>query len=203
MRLLMIDRVVDLHTIDVKEWQECNHFVGFMAHRRTLRRLDHERIRHDILMRQHHPLRQARCSTGVHQKRNILLRIDFLRPMAFASPKQRRRHWLHHILEMRNPPLVVLLVINQQNALQRKAYFLRRLQHGIQTALLRHDALGATVFQQIGELGNRRGRVHGRDDAAHAQDAPYHGRDVYAIGRHNCKNVAFLPVPSRFESCAE
>ena len=190
-------------TVDVEERQERQHAITLPiripipAELPSFSRLDHQDITHDVPMREHDPLRMPRRAGRVHQKRQILRRVNLPLP----EPCRTRR--IPNRRKMLDLALPIPLISHHYNPFLRQPHHMRRLPCAFDKRHLSNDGLGARVAQLERQLRGRVARVRRRDDAAGPVRAPCHGGGVDAVGRVEGEHVAFAPVPEGAEAGAE
>lgn len=142
-------------------------------------------------MRQAHALGQARRAGTVHQKDEVLLRVDV------RLPKAGREVDALDVAEVLELLGRVGVLTDQDDAVVGDAGLLGRLDGRLEEGSLRDDGLGARVFELEGELFDGVERVGGRDDGAGPNSAQSDdrglGRLSFDVSNFSSPHVSLLP----------
>ena len=158
---------------------------------------NHQHIRDDVPMAQHHPLGQARRPARIRQEGKIFIRIE---PPPSVPTRPARLAYARKVFEAH---VRVALLAQQHHPVLRQPHHLGGLERGAQEGLLGDDGFGARVFEHEGELVGAVGRVGRGDDAAGVEGAEDAGGDVDVIEGVDGQDVALVPLPGIAEAFAE
>lgn len=117
-------------------------------------------VGHNVQMCQAHALGQACGAGAVHQKDEVLLRVDVGLPEAGGEVDALD---VAEVLELLGR---VAVLADQDDAVVRDAGLLRGFNGSLEEGSLRDDGLGARVFELEGEFFDGVERIGGRDDGA-------------------------------------
>ena len=172
------------HAVDVKERQHRHDDVPLAEAVEVAHALALAEIRHQVVVRQHHALGQARGAARVRQHDDVVARVD--------GDRGRLVPVLH---ELREGPGARSIAEHEDvlDAAGLRRRFLRLVEEGRH----RHEEPGPRVHELLGQLVGRVERIGGGDDAAQ-RGRSQHGEAVFRqVGAVDREDVALLEAPLR------
>ncbi len=158
-----------------------------------------EEVRHQVPVRETHPLGQARGTGRVHEERKVQLGMD---PRSRVTPGIASAPEAAEVLQ---PTLLVAvtLVTDQYDAVLRYASILGSFEGDRQALALGHQGFRARVLELEGQLLSRVGRIGRRDDGAGPESSESSRDGIDRVGSIEGNDVTLLPVPNCLEPLAK